>query len=733
MTAFRLLIPAILACALPLSAAAQDARSGNVASRVEDLLGRMTLEEKIGQLIITGVDQKDAPEIVARGGAGATIGLNTAQGVADIQRIARASRLGIPLLTGLDVVHGFRTLFPMPLAVASSFDTDLARQLAELSAREALASGINWTFAPMVDMGRDARWGRIVEGAGEDVLLAREMSRAQVEGYSAAGMASTLKHFVGYGGVEAGRDYDSASIPANELRNLHYPPFRSGIAAGADSVMSALSVLNGTPATADKARLTDVLKGEMRFGGFVVSDWSSIGDLIHMGVAADGAEAARKAMLAGVDMDMMSGYYAAHLLDEVRAGRVPEARIDDAARRVLGVKFRRGLFDNPQPDPSASEAAALTPELRDAARAAATRSMVLLRNENSLLPFTGKHRKIAVVGHLAQSAGEQLGPHEARGQDKDAVSILSGIRKEASTRGVDVAFSEGCDRACTDTSGFAGAVEAVQDADVSVVVLGEPREFSGEGATRSRLGFWGRQDELLDQLIATGKPVVLVIMAGRPLDISRFADRVPSILMAWYPGTEGGNAVADLLFGRSAPSARLPVTWPRSVGQVPVHYDGLTSGRPYGPASRFTLKYVDLPPGPQFPFGHGLTYTRFEYSGFRVETPSIAAEGEVRVSVDLRNAGERDGVETVQLYVRDVLASQSRPVCELKAFQKVALKPGETRRVVLAVPAAEFGFHREGGTYVVEPGEFRLWVGGDAASGTEGSFSLTSGIERGPE
>jgi beta-glucosidase len=733
MTARRLLFSAIFACTLPFAAAAQDSASSGIPSRVDDLLRRMTLEEKVGQLIITGVDQKDAPEIVARGGAGATIGLNTPQGVADIQRIARSSRLGIPLLTGLDVVHGFRTLFPMPLAVASSFDLDLARRLAELSAREAMASGINWTFAPMVDMGRDARWGRIVEGAGEDVLLAREMSRAQVQGYSAAGMASTLKHFVGYGGVQAGRDYDSAAIPSNELRNLHFPPFESGIAAGADSVMSALSVLNGTPATADRERLTDVLKGEMRFGGFVVSDWSSIGDLIHMGVAADGAEAARKAMLAGVDMDMMSGYYAAHLVDEVRSGRVPEARIDDAVRRVLAVKFKRGLFDNPQPDPSAADAAALTSELRAAARDAAARSMVLLRNENGLLPLGDAQRRIAVIGYLGENAGEQLGPHEARGQDKDAVSIFGGIREEATARGAEVTFSIGCDRACSDLSRVPEAVRTVENADVAIVVLGEPREFSGEGATRARLGLWGRQDELLEQLVATGKPIVLVIMAGRPLDISRFAERVPSILMAWYPGTEGGHAVADLLFGRSAPSARLPVTWQRSVGQVPLHYDALASGRPYEPTSRFTLKYVDQPPGPQYPFGHGLTYTRFEYSALRVETPSVDGGGEVRVSLDLKNTGKRDGVETVQLYVRDVLASQSRPVRELKAFRKVALKPGETRRVSLSVPAAELGFHREDGTYVVEPGQFRLWTGGDAASGLEGAFSLTTGMERDPE
>ncbi|MGQ4274724.1 glycoside hydrolase family 3 N-terminal domain-containing protein [Terrihabitans sp. B22-R8] len=717
----------------PIAARAQaNAPDPAIEARIDGLLSRMTLEEKVGQLIITGVDQADAPEIVARGGAGATIGFNTAEITADIQKVARGSRLGIPLLTGLDVVHGFRTLFPMPLAQAASFNPDLARNIAELSAREAMAAGVNWTFSPMIDMGRDVRWGRIVEGAGEDVFLARAFAAAQVEGFRAAGMATTLKHFVGYGAVAGGRDYDGASVPANELADYHYPPFQAGIAAGAESVMSALSALNGLPSTADRSRLTGVLKDKWGFGGFVVSDWSSIGDLIRMGVAADGAEAARKAMLAGVDMDMMSGYYAAHLADEVRAERIPVSRVDEAVRRVLRVKFRTGLFERADPDPAKADDAALTPQLRQAARIAARDSMVLLRNENDVLPLKDDVKKIAVIGYLAEDAGEQLGPHEARGRADQAVSPLAGLREQAQKQGAELSFAQGCDRACTDNAGFPDAVATARASDVVIAVLGEPREFSGEAATRSRLGLWGRQGELLDALIATGKPVVLVVMAGRPLDISPYVERLASVLMAWYPGTEGGHAVADLVFGVASPSARLPLTWPRNAGQAPMFYDALASGRPYEAHSRFTLKYIDEKPGPLFPFGFGLTYTAFAYSDVRVDTASLGSEGTLAVSVTLRNEGEREGSEIAQLYVRDELASQTRPGSQLKAFERVTLKPGEERRVVLKVPAAELGFTLEDGSYVVEPGRFLVGVGGDATVELAHSFEVTDGLRRAP-
>jgi beta-glucosidase len=716
----RLCVLGLILLSSPAGAQAPAALEG----RIDALVGQMTLEEKVGQLIITGVDQKDAPEIVARGGAGATIGFNTAEGVADIQSIARKSRLGIPLLTGLDVLHGYRTLFPMPLAEAASFNPALARRSAELSAREAMAAGVNWTFSPMVDVSRDSRWGRIIEGSGEDVLLSRTLARARVEGYHAGGMAVSLKHFAGYGGVGGGRDYDSASIPANELWEEHYPPFQAGLAAGADTVMTALSVLNGIPSTVDTTRITDVLKGAWGFDGFVVSDWSAIGDLIKQGVAADGAEAARKAILAGVDMDMMSGFYAQHLVDEVRAGRVPVARIDDAVRRVLRVKLRSGLFERPQPDPASSDAAALTPELRQAAREIARDTMVLLRNEGGVLPLKSTDKNVAVIGYLAGNSGEQLGPHEARGRADEAVSILDGVREQAAAKGVTVRFAEGCERPCTDDKGFADAVEAARQSDVVVAVLGEPREFSGEAATRAHLGLWGRQEELLDALVATGKPVVLAIMAGRPLDLRRIVDRVPAIMMVWYPGTEGGPAFADLLFGAASPSAHLPLSWPRSVGQLPMRYDILASGRPTEPEARFTLKYLDEGLGPLFPFGYGLSYTRFSYSGLKVVTPAIAEDGTLEVGVDLHNDGDRAGTEIVQLYVRDEVSSHSRPVRQLKAFERVTLEPGETRTVHLRVAASDLGFMLEDGRHVVEPGTFRIWVGGDSRATLEAGFEV---------
>lgn len=711
---------------LLLSAPARAQAPSALEARVEGFVSQMTLEEKVGQLIITGVDQKDAPEIVAAGGAGATIGFNTAEGVANIQRIARESRLGIPLLTGLDVLHGYRTLFPMPLAEAGSFNPDLARRSAKLSAREAMAAGINWTFSPMVDVSHDPRWGRIIEGAGEDVFLSRLLAKARVEGYHAGGMMVSLKHFVGYGGVAGGRDYDAASLPQNELADDHLPPFKAGLEAGADTVMSALSTLNGVPSTLDHTHINEVLKGAWGFDGFVVSDWAALGDIINQGTAADGAEAARKAILAGVDMDMMSGYFAKHLVDEVRAGRVPESRVDDAVRRVLRVKLRSGLFERPQPDPALANAAALTPDLRDAARDIARDTMVLLRNEGDLLPLREDVKNIAFVGYLGGDSGEQLGPHEARGQAADAVSLLAGVRAAAAGKGVTVRFAEGCDRACQDSGGFAEAVAAAEQSDVVVAVLGEPREFSGEAATRAHLGFWGRQEELLDALVATGKPVVLAIMAGRPLNLTRIVDRVPSIMMIWYPGTEGGSAFADLLFGAASPSAKLPLSWPRSVGQLPMRYDVLATGRPAHPAARFTRKYIDEGLGPLFPFGYGLTYTRFSYSDLQVKTPSIADTGTLEVQVNLRNDGARQGTEVVQLYVRDEVASRSRPVRQLKGFERVPLQPGETRTVTLRVPAAELGFTTEDGRRLIEPGRFRIWIGGDSQATLEGSFDVTA-------
>jgi beta-glucosidase len=697
--------------------AAQD-----TAQRVDDLLARMSLEEKTGQLVMTGIDSPLGPDAIETGSVGSLISFNDAAAIAEAQAKAKKSRLGIPLLVGLDLLHGFRTLFPMPLAEAASFDPELAARNAELAAREAAPAGLNWTFAPMADIGRDPRWGRLIEGSGEDVTLASDFTAARARGFRAAGLAPTLKHFVAYGAVAGGRDYDSVSVSDYELHNLHLPPFRAALGP-MTTVMSALTVLNGVPASADRRLLRGLLRDEWKFDGVVVSDWGAIEGLVKQGVAADARDAVRQAMAASVDIDMASDYYTKYLPDEVKAGRIAMRDLDAAVRRVLTLKFELGLFDKPLPDPAAAEVAALTPELRDAARETVRKSLVLLKNENSVLPLKRDLKKIAVIGPYADNAFEQLGPHEARGRPEDAVTVLKGITERAAKNGTEIVHASGCDAYCYDETGFQAAVDAANSSDLVIAVLGERREFSGEGASRAHLDFWGRQDDLLEKLSATGKPVVLVIIAGRPLDLRRAGEIVPSILMAWYPGTEGGNGIADILFGDEAPSAKLPISWPRSVGQSPLAYDTLATGRPYDPKARYVLRLIDEDPSPLHPFGFGLSYTSFSYSGLTV-SPESSGDSVVKVSAKLTNTGTRPGTEIAQLYMRDAVASRVGPMRELKKYKRVTLAPGESQPVEFSLTRAELGFYDETGKLMVEPGEFRFGIGADARTDLSGSFTL---------
>src|SRR5829696_1899182 len=703
-----------------------------VERRASELIARMTLDEKVGQLSLASNGAFYRPEDVRNGRVGALINFNNAQDVAAAQKLARQSRLGIPLLFGLDVLHGFRTTFPMPLAETATFNPALGRKAAERSAAEAAYIGVQWTYAPMADVSRDPRWGRIVEGAGEDPYLARVFTAARVEGFRAGGLATAVKHFAGYGAAAGGRDYDATDIPPAELRDVFLPPFRAAVEAGSETVMSAFNALNGLPATAHPGLLTAILRNEWAFDGFVVSDWAAIHELIAHGIAKDGAEAARKALLAGVDMDMIGGLYNDHLADEVRAGRVPEAAVDEAVRRVLRVKLRLGLFERPDIDAKRVDAVFPTPESRQVAREVAREAVVLLQNRSKALPLRPDTRKIAIVGALAASAKDQLGPHAARGHMEDTVTILEGLRAHAERAGVIVTYAEGCELRCETTGGFGAAVEAARSADAVVAVLGEPEAMSGEAASRAHLGLSGRQSELLDALAATGKPVILVLVAGRPLSIGKELEKVPSALMAWYLGVEGGPAVAEILFGDANPSGKLPITWPRSVGQVPIHYNRLPTGRPHRSDNRFTLGYMDEPMRPLFPFGFGLSYTNFSFSNLTVTTPQTSASDMVEVQVKVINTGSRAGQEVVQLYVRDVVASRSRPARELKAFEKIMLAPGESRVVTLQVPGRELGFHLEDGTYVVEPGRFDVWVGADALADLFGSFELIDGLRLSP-
>lgn len=687
--------------------------------RADDLIARMTLEEKVGQLTLVSQGPGYRPEMVLSGRVGAVINFNNPQDIAAAQAAARRSRLGIPLLFGLDVLHGFRTMFPLPLAETATFDPDLARLAATWAAREAAYVGVQWTYAPMADLSRDPRWGRMIEGFGEDPLLGRSFTSARIAGFHAGGLATSVKHFAGYSAGAGGRDYDETEIPPATLHDLYLPPFKAAVEAGTETVMSAFNALNGIPSTANPALLTGLLRDTWGFDGFVVSDWSAISELVAHGIAADDAEAGRIAIQAGVDMDMMSGVYERTLADEVKAGRVPQAVLDRAVRRVLRTKLRVGLFERSDADPSRTDAVFPTPESRQAARAVARESMVLLRNEAGTLPLAAG-RSIAVVGALATSPLDLIGPHGARGHAQDGIDVLGAIKERAAGAGASVAFAPGCDGMCADGSGFDAAIDAAGRADLVVAVLGEPVDMTGEAASRAYLTPPGRQRELLERLVATGKPVVLVLIAGRPLELGPVVDRLAALLLAWYPGTEGGHALAEILFGDVNPSGKLPVSYPRTVGQVPLVYNRLPTGRPTRADNRFTLRYFDERVDPLYPFGFGLSYTRFAFSDLVLPRDGLSQGDTLQVTATVRNAGDRAGRVAVQLYLRDLVASRSRPVRELKAFRKIALEPGERRSLTLEVPVAELGFHGEDGSYRVEPGRFQVWLGEDSAADLTG-------------
>ncbi len=710
---------ALLATLLALLPARADEARARLEARLEGLLSRMSLEEKIGQLNLVPFSPTFDRGDLEHGRIGAVLALTKPQEIVDVQAAARRARLGIPVLVGLDVLHGLRTIFPVPMAEVASFDPELARATARHAGHEAAAISINWTFAPMADLARDPRWGRMNEGFGEDPLLGRMFTRARVEGFREAGIAATLKHFAGYGSAIGGRDYDAGAIAPGDLFDSYLPPFRAGIEAGAESVMSAFLSLNGMPVSANRTMLTGILRDTWSYGGFVVSDWNSVGELLEHGVARDPAEAARKALDAGIDMDMYSGFYAAHLADEVRAGRVSDAAVTEAARRVLRSKLRMGLFERPDPDTSRSEPAAPSPEARALARRAAQDSTVLLRNEG-ILPLAAG-RRVAVIGELGQTQRHLVGPHAAMFRVEDAVSVLDGLRRRA---GATVLFAQGCEIECGSDAGFAAAEQAARDADVVIAVLGESNEMSGEAASRARLTLPGRQGELLDRLVATGKPVILVLIAGRPIELGPVIDRLGAVLMAWFPGTEGGNAIADLLSGDASPSAKLPITWPRTVGQVPLTYDQAPTGRPHDPKNHYTYRYVDEAITPLFPFGFGKTYTEFALSDVDVPGRILSATDAVEVRAMLRNVGPRAGREVVQLYVRQPYASRSRPARQLKAFEKVGLEPGAARQLALRIPVSELGFHRGDGSYVVEPGRYQVFLGTSSGAQLAGEVEV---------
>ena len=688
------------------------------AQNLDSLLARMTLEEKLGQLSLLSADGRASPAqlaLVRAGKLGGLFNVIGAENTTPVQRIAvTESRLKIPLLFGLDVIHGYRTIFPIPLAEAGAFDPEIAEATARAAGLEAAAAGINWTYAPMVDIARDPRWGRIAEGSGEDPYLGSVLAAARVRGFQQA-IFATVKHFAGYGAAEAGREYNETEISERTMREIYLPPFKAAVDAGVASLMTAFNSIAGVPASGNVWLTDTVLRQEWRFNGFVVSDWTSVAELIPHGVAGSQAEAGRRALTAGVDMDMQSSIYVDSLAALVRANRIPMAVVDSAVMRILRAKQRLGLFR----DPYRPRTAPAVAETRALARRVARESIVLLKNERATLPVDPR-ATIAVIGPLADNKLEPLGPWHTQGRAEDVVSVLQGIRSRAP--GSQVVFAQGSGIDDTSTAGFAAAVAAARRANVAVLVLGERHDMSGEAASRASLGLPGKQQELLEAVAATGTPVVLVLMNGRPLILEWAAEHVPAIVETWFLGVEAGNATADVLFGDVNPSGRLPVTFPRALGQIPIYYNARNTGRPMSPQNKFTSKYLDVPNTPRYPFGFGLSYTTFAYRDLRLSTARARVSDTVTATVTVTNTGSREGTEVVQLYVRDEVASVSRPLRELKAFRRVALRPGESRTVELRVAVRDLWFIALDMKPIVEPGTFRVYVGPNSAEGLEASF-----------
>ena len=690
--------------------------SQSVEARVEDLLGRMTLEEKIGQMCQNTKYPESHEQLVEAGRVGSLFNVTGAEQTNEVQRIAvERSRLGIPLIFGLDVIHGYSTIHPIPLAMASSWDPEMAKKAASMAAAEASSEGIHWTFAPMVDIARDPRWGRVAEGAGEDPYLGSAMARAWVEGYQGESLAdpgtivACPKHYVAYGGAEGGRDYNTVEVSERTLRDVYLPPFKAAVEAGAGTLMSAFNDLNGIPTSANRFTLTTVLREEWGFEGFVVSDFNSIGELVSHGIAGTRAQAGKEAVEAGVDMDMEGNVYQTTLARLVEEGAVSEETVDEAVRRILTIKFRQGLFERPYTDTGLATEVLQCREHIEAARDFARRSMVLLKNENGLLPLKKDLKIVAVIGPLADEQDALLGCWPCMGKPEDVVTVLEGIKTKVSEE-TEVLHAKGCDIQGDSAEGLKDAADRAKAADVAIVVVGESREMSGEAGCRSSLDLPGVQERLVRDVCDTGVPVVMVLLNGRPMSISWSAEHVPAILEAWHPGIQGGNAVADLLFGDFDPVGRLPVTFPRTVGQVPIYYNHKNTGRP--PTSLlYTSKYIDLPSTPLYPFGHGLSYTRFDYSNLTISPEKISPDGEVEVSLDVENVGDRDGVEMVQLYLRDLVGSVTRPVKELKGFKRITLKSGKKTTVKFLVGPEQLAFVNRGMKRVVEPGTFDVMVG----------------------
>ncbi len=745
----------VLSCTTSKPIITSEYKSNPLDSKVDSILKLMTLEEKVGQLNqyngfwdITGPTPKDGQAAkkyadLKNGLVGSMLNVKGVKDVRAIQKIAvEQTRLGIPLLFGFDVIHGYKTISPIPLAEAASWDLDAIKKSAAMAAEEASSVGINWTFAPMVDIARDARWGRVMEGSGEDSFLGSKIAVARVQGFqgdnfnSNTSILACAKHFAGYAFAESGRDYNTVDISESTLQNTIFPPFKATVDAGVRTFMNSFNELNGIPATGNSYLQRQILKGDWNFKGFVVSDWGSIGEMINHGFAKDSKQATEIAINAGSDMDMESNAYVENLANLVREGKVKESLIDDAAKRVLRVKFELGLFKNPYKycDEAREKQTVGKQEFQVDVLDMAKKSIVLLKNEKELLPLKKSGQKIGLIGALANDKTSPLGSWRIAADDNTAVSVLEGLQKYKDNQ---LTYAKGADVTIgrtqfvwetkintTDKSGFAEAIALAKQVDVIVMVLGEHGLQTGEGRSRSEIGLPGVQQELLEVIFNVNPNIVLVLNNGRPLTIPWADAHIPAIVEAWHLGTQSGNAIAQVLYGDYNPSGKLPMTFPRTIGQVPIYYNYKNTGRPTmnEPESVFWSHYGDEKNTPLYPFGYGLSYSKFEYSNLKLSNNSFSKNGEIQVSVTLKNSGKVAGKEVVQLYIRDLIGSITRPVKELKGFEMVELQPNESKTVKFTINEKTIEFFTANSKWEAEPGDFKVFVGGSSATTLESGF-----------
>jgi len=718
------------------------AQNKSIEERIDSVLSKMTLEEKVGQLVQysggfdTGTQTARPSEahekLISKGKVGSFLNVFGTESTRRLQKIAlEESRLKIPLIFGLDVIHGFRATFPVPLAESCTWDPQLVQMSARWQATEAASTGLHWTFNPMVDIARDPRWGRIVEGSGEDPYLGSLMAAARVKGYQGDNLSADntivacAKHFAGYGGAEGGRDYNTVDMSERTFRDVYLKPFHAAVEAGVGTLMSSFNEIGGVPQSGSKFLLTDILRKEWGFDGFVVSDWNSVGELIPHGFAKDLKDAAILGINAGVDMDMEASAYFNFLADLINQGKVSKNVLDESVKRVLRIKFRLGLFDDPYKycNSELEKKTILNKEIVNASREVAKKSIVLLKNEKNLLPLNKNLKSIAVIGPLANSKDDPLGPWAAQGRAEDVVSVVEGLKNKLGNS-VEIHYEEGCKVNDPSKNDFAKAVEVAQKSEIVILCVGESRGMSAEARSRAYLDLPGVQEDFVKEIYKTGKPIVVVLMNGRPLTINWISENIPAILETWFLGIQSGNAIADVLFGDYNPSGKLTTTFPRYVGQVPLYYNHKNTGRPHNKNDFYTSYYFDIDNSPLYPFGYGLSYTTFEYSNLSLSSDRIKKDGTITVTVNVKNSGKYEGEEIVQLYIRDLVGSVTRPVKELKDFKKILLKPHETKTVHFLITPDKLMFYDINMNYTIEAGDFKVFVGKNSVDVLEASFSV---------